>query len=336
MRKAQKSILSALVVLATLIAVPASAEGDYVLYGSVQDHAGRPLAGVPVTANETSTRIGGPRQTGSTTTDANGQYRFAWAQPAVYLVQAANLFTKEVEEQSKFAYVQSTTPTRSDFTLFYKIYALGGPISVWAPETKRVELKTWAPSDSLCVTGLDYRTELPLSFDHSGVRADGSHIWLGDLTVEEGAPYGQFSVRLMARDCVSGRYMTYPGRSFTYWVRGDTEPPTIEITRPTQGSVYAMDEEVLSSPDGKTRAVGDLYVEGTAVDVGGLAAERFELYRDGQFEGAEESQGYPAPRESKPYAFFFIDTPGSYELVLKVNDLEGNQSIVTSTFTFGL
>lgn len=322
-------------VFSSLIALPASAEGDYVLYGTVQDHAGRPLAGVPVTANQSSGGFA-PRQSGSTTTDADGQYRFSWPSPAVYLVKAGNIHSKDVEEQSKFAYVESTTPTRSDFTLFYKIYPVGGIVSVWAPETKTVELKTWAPSDSLCVTGTDQRTGLSIVFVNAGVRADGSHIWLGDLTIEEGAPYGQFSVRLAARECLTGKYMTYPGRSFTYWVRGDTEPPTIEITRPTQGSVYAMNEELVSSPDGRTRAAGDLYVEGRATDAGGLAAERFELYRDGKFVGAEESQGYPAPRESNPYASFFIALPGSYELVLKVTDLEGNQSVVTRTFVFGL
>lgn len=333
MNKALRTMCAALVVTASMSGAPAVAEGDYVLYGIVQDQAGRPLADIPVRAQQ----VDAGRKSGFTTTDAGGRYRFSWDSPGVFLVRAADLFTRQVHEQSRFAYVESTTPTQLDFKLFYKIWAEGGLVDVWAPQTVSVELRTWAPSGSLCVTGTDERTGSSFPFLYSGARDDGSFIWTGDLVVEADAVFGHHFVRLSARECEAGTYMIYPGSGFVYWVRGDTEPPSVEITRPTEGRIYAMDEDLITSPDGKTRAAaGSLHVEGRATDNGGIATGRFELYRDGQFVGADEGYTSDGPREVEPDASFFLDLPGTYELVLKVTDLEGNSSTVRRTIAVGL
>ncbi|MDD5778438.1 MAG: Ig-like domain-containing protein [Candidatus Thermoplasmatota archaeon] len=101
--------------------------------------------------------------------------------------------------------------------------------------------------------------------------------------------------------------------SITNQEEGDFTPPQVSIDRPTEGTIYLMDRELLTTPFDSAIVIGAVTVNATATDESGI--QRVEFMVCGEL---------LATVEDGPYSFMYEGTFGGHTLEVIAYDTWGN------------
>lgn len=241
--RAWRVALFALVLTLPLVPQPAAhALTIYHFRGTVTDPLDRPLAGATVTDGfQTST------------TDVDGAYEIPESSPGTFTLRASRSHSAS---SSREVTVLLPADTEVNFTLKYLIRgSLPSPEISTAdgPVIQTLTITNWAPADQSCVKVTDSRTNTTSSATYQGTDTDGSSLWTFELSLEQAAPEGLYTLTDWAEDCDSGLRLTISDN--VYYLIDNTPPSPPQSEAACGGEIGLRPEHqtcvttfVLSSP----------------------------------------------------------------------------------------
>ena len=323
LRTITRIIVTSAMVSALIAAVPASAEGNFSISGTVTDALGGPLEKVRV---EMGSQIA--------FTDGDGDYRFDVFLPGTYRM----IFTRpDLLSTDRYSDPSVTEPhTDEDTFMQYRISASTTPNYVGAtPHTMTLTADSWAP-EGACLAAYELDEEVSLTFVE--IRPEGTRRYTGQWTVLEGVEPGDHYIEVSAFDCDTFAVIGY-GYAFYYVSDSipppptpDTTPPTIDITAPREGHMMNRTTDLGASPDGSTRVIGTANFRATVQDLSFVSSVFFELFdSEGKIVWNCDAQ----PTWSSQYfcdeeITFFTSTRYTFRVTAK--DSKGNVGVLNRKF----
>lgn len=323
-RTMTRIIVISAMISALVAAVPASAEGNFSISGTVTDVLGDPLEKVRI---EMGSQIA--------FTDGDGDYRFDVFLPGSYRM----MFTRpDLVSTDRYSDPSVTEPhTDEDILMQYRITASATPnYVVTTPHTMTLTADSWAPAGA-CLTAYELDEEIALTFVE--IRPEGTARYTGQWTVLDGVEPGGHYIEVSALDCTTFAVIGY-GYAYYYVSDSipppppmpDTTPPMIDITSPREGHMMNRTTDLGASPDGSTMVIGTANFRATVQDPSFVSSVFFELFDvDGEIVWNCDAQ----PTWNSQYlcdeeTTFFTST--RYTFRVTARDSKGNVGVLNREF----